>query len=146
VASESSSTRRRVVNAAGMAGLTALLVWGFAWWASPPQMGADEDVFTSVDALFTAVTARDEKLLGQCEQRLLNLQDAERLPDTAWSYLDGVISMAHANRWDSAAERLYRFMLAQRREDAPGHQMTKKKDKRSLGRGRLGRCRLTIVL
>src|SRR5262249_54575119 len=28
----------------------------------PPQMGADEAVFNTVDALFTAVTARDEKL------------------------------------------------------------------------------------
>src|SRR5258708_4692667 len=35
----------------------------------PPQMGADKDVFATVDALFTAITAHDEKQLSQCEQR-----------------------------------------------------------------------------
>src|SRR5438045_887834 len=36
----------------------------------PPQMGADKDVFATVDALFTAITAHDEKQLSLCEQRL----------------------------------------------------------------------------
>jgi hypothetical protein len=81
-------------------------------------MGADEEVFTAVDALFTAVTARDERLLGQCEQRLHTNRDAGKLPTEASNYLDGVIRRAKAGAWESAAERLYDFMTAQRRDGA----------------------------
>jgi hypothetical protein len=88
--------------------------------ARPPQMGADEEVFNTVDALFTAVTARDEKLLGQCEQRLHALKDGGNLPTDAAAYLDNVIQKAHDGRWEAAAEKLYDFMKAQRRESAEG--------------------------
>jgi len=83
-------------------------------------MGADEEVFTTVDALFTAVTARDENLLRQCEQRLHASRDVGKLPADASNYLDGVIRKAKAGSWESAAERLYDFMTAQRREGARG--------------------------
>jgi len=86
----------------------------------PPQMGADEKVFNTVDALFTAVTARDQKLLGQCEQRLNALRDTGKLPEDASDYLKGIIARARDGHWQSAAERLYGFMQAQRREGAPG--------------------------
>ncbi len=82
----------------------------------PPQMGADAEVFRTVDALYTAVNARDEKLLTQCEKRLNALKDAGKLPDDASAYLDGVISTARSGGWRSAAERLHAFMQAQRRE------------------------------
>jgi hypothetical protein len=84
-------------------------------------MGADEQVFASVDALFTAITARDEKLLGQCEHRLHALKGAGNLPGSAAGYLDGVIQTARKGRWQAAAETLYSFMKAQRREGAQGH-------------------------
>jgi hypothetical protein len=117
----SSPTRRAVLVAAGVAGAAALLVWGLAWWSSPPQMGAEPEVFKTVDALFTAVTARDEKLLGQCAQRLSALKDDGRLPGGAADYLDGIVARARDGRWQSAAERLYGFMRAQRREGAQDH-------------------------
>jgi hypothetical protein len=108
--------------AAGVAGLAVLLVGFFVWcWSRPPQMGADAEVFKTVDALFTAVTARDEKLLGQCAQRLTVLKDAGKLPADASDYLDGIIARARDGRWQSAAERLYGFMQAQRREGAQDH-------------------------
>lgn len=81
-------------------------------------MGADTETFTAVDALFTAVTARDEKLLASCAQRLHALKDAGKMPAIAGDHLDGVIGKARAGRWESAAERLYQFMIAQRREGA----------------------------
>ncbi len=106
----------------GLAGLgvvagivVALLVW--ALWPVP-QMGADEEVFRTVDALFTAVTARDEKLLAQCEQRLHAYRDSGKLPRDTARYLDGVIARARAGAWRSAAERLYDFMKKQRRGPA----------------------------
>ena len=111
-----STVRRVPLAATGVAGLVAL-VWLFLWWWSrPPQMGGDEQVSKTVDALFTAVTARDEKLLGDCERRLLPLKEAGRLPREASVYLDNIIRKARAGRWESAAQSLYDFMRAQRRE------------------------------
>src|SRR5437899_11068560 len=111
-----SLTPRRIALTAGFAGTAVLLgVCWWAWWDRPPQMGSDKEVFKAVDALFTAVTARDEKLLADCEQRLLALRDGGRLPDAAATYLDRVIQTARAGQWQTAAERLYDFMKAQRR-------------------------------
>jgi hypothetical protein len=102
---------------AGAVVLAILLVGWLIWRTRPPQMGADEEVFRTVDALFTAVTARDEKRLGQCEQRLQALRAAGKLPADASGHLDGIIRKARQGRWEPAAENLYTFMLAQRREN-----------------------------
>jgi hypothetical protein len=85
-------------------------------WNRPPQMGPDEDVFTTVDALYTAVRARDERLLADCEKRLSAYRLAGKLPAEAADHLDGVIAKARGGAWQSAAERLYDFMMAQRRD------------------------------
>jgi hypothetical protein len=101
-------------------GLTAAVavVSLFVYFNRPPQMGPDEEVFTTVDALFTAVTGQNEKQLAQCEQRLRGYRDAGKLPAAAADALDGIIRQARSGSWRPAAERLYRFMLAQRREGA----------------------------
>ncbi len=83
---------------------------------TPPQLAPSEDVFKTVDALYTAVRMKDEKRLGECEQRLHAYRDAGKLPKEASESLDGVIAKARAGSWESATERLYEFMLAQRRE------------------------------
>jgi hypothetical protein len=90
-------------------------------WTRPPQMGPDEDVFTTVDALYTAVRARDERLLADCEKRLCAYRQAGKLPAQAADHLDGVIAKARDGRWQPAAERLYDFMMAQRREGPREH-------------------------
>ena len=136
--SDGNSTRRSVVIAAGIIALAGLLVCWFVWWTTPPQMGADEAVFAAVDALFTAVTARDEKLLGQCERRLHALKDAGKLPADASDYLDGIVQKAHAARWESAAERLYEFMKTQRREGA-GESSHKERNRRGKNINLVGR-------
>jgi hypothetical protein len=97
-------------------------------------MGPDEEVFASVDALFTALTARDEKLLGQCEQRLHAAKAAGKLPGEASGYLDGVIAKARAGSWQSAAEKLYAFMKVQRREGQRDHQAKKQKGRPDSGK------------
>ncbi len=83
-----------------------------------PQMGPDEQVFNTVDALFTAVTARDDKLVTQCEARLKTYQAEGRLPKAAAEYLADVVARCRSGSWENAAERLYEFMKAQRREGA----------------------------
>lgn len=89
-----------------------------ASWHSTPQMGTDEEVFHTVDALFTAITSHDEKRLADCEQQLKAHREAGKLPPDAANTLDGIIAKARAGSWETAAERLYDFMKAQRRDGA----------------------------
>lgn len=108
--------RNRVALIALAAVAVILAVVLFLNLGSPPQMGPDEGVFRTVDALFTALTGRNEKQLAQCEQRLKGYQEAGKLPAKAAKSLDGIIQTARAGRWQPAAERLYDFMKGQRRE------------------------------
>lgn len=82
----------------------------------PPQMGADEEAFRTVDALFTAVTARDAKGVTDCETRLRACAAAGRLTPEAAEWLGETVTSARGGDWKGAADRLYRFMQAQRRE------------------------------
>jgi hypothetical protein len=113
---EKSHTRNRVALAA-LAGIVLVgivyLIWGLQ---RPPQMGDDEEVFKTVDALFTAVTARDEKLLADCEKRLHGHKSSGRLPADAAKRLDQVIAQARRGQWEPASRLLYDFMIGQRRE------------------------------
>lgn len=122
----SHSTRRAawVLFALVVIGLIGILI---AALRRSPQMGADEDVFRTVDALYTAVASRDEKRLAECERRLQDYRGAAKLPDSAADFLEGIIKKARAGKWESATERLYEFMLAQRREGA-GSQVAESKD------------------
>jgi hypothetical protein len=97
-----------------------LLVFVVRWLMSPPQMGADEAVFNTVDALFTAVTSKDLKRLEDCESRLRSYQDEGKLPPAAAKTLDSIIKQARSGQWKPASERLYGFMYAQRRTPVPG--------------------------
>lgn len=112
--------QRNRVTVYVLVGLLLVAVVGaiIAYRSSPPQMGADEDVFNSVDALYTAVRNQDEKRLTECEQRLRGYRDAGKLPPDAADTLDGIIAKAKSGSWETAAERLYDFMRAQRREGA----------------------------
>ncbi len=105
---------------AGLATI-ALLVIVVTWFNRPPQMGTDPDVFKTVDALYTAVGMKDEAKVAQCEKRLHAYRDAGTLPESSAAFLDRVIAKCRAGKWESAAETLYEFMLAQRREgSSPG--------------------------
>jgi hypothetical protein len=128
VSGDVSYRRRRVVLGSSAAGLAVVAAAWIIWWNRPPQMGADDEVFAAVDALFTAVTARDEKLLGQCEERLCALKESGKLPDAASDYLNGDIKMAREGRWQAAAERLYDFMKAQERLSANGQKRRRGKE------------------
>lgn len=86
------------------------------YFSRPPQMGTDEDAFKSVDALYTAVRMKDEARVKQCEERLHGYRDSGKLAAGPSEYLDSVIAQARKGEWESATERLYAFMSAQRRE------------------------------
>ena len=111
---------RTRVAAYVLAGLAAAASVALAvmYFNRPPQMGPDEDVFNTVDALYTAVRLKDAAKVGQCEERLRAYREAGKLPKESATYLDRVIAQARGGRWEAATERLYEFMLAQRREGA----------------------------
>lgn len=110
--------QRSVIGVVILAVLAIVVGVYFFGFGKPPQMGPDEEVFRAVDALYTAVTARNDKLLGECEKRLQGLKNAGKLPATAADYLDGVIATGRAGNWQAAAERLYDFMKNQQRQRA----------------------------
>ena len=62
----------------------------------PPQMGASEEVFDTVDALYTAVRNRDEKRVGECEVRLRGYRQEGKLPADAADALDAIVRKARA--------------------------------------------------
>lgn len=105
---------RRIAVIAG--GVLALLVLSvFVWsWLPPPSMGTDEEVFKTVDALFTALTSRNTDWMDDCEQRLRVFQDEARLPPKSARYLDAVIAQARTGEREQAARRLYDFIYRQR--------------------------------
>jgi len=82
---------------------------------SQPQLPPSEEVFRSVDALFTAVTARDEQRLTQCQQRLNDFKQQGLIPAASSKRLERAIERARAGQWESAARGLYEFMQGQRR-------------------------------
>jgi hypothetical protein len=111
-----SQIRRRTIVAVASVGLVILLGIGWwLWWNRLPQMGSDKAVLRTVDALFTAVTARDESRLADCERRIHMLRDEGKIPAAAAAYLDNIIGTARAGSWQTAAERLYAFIGGQRR-------------------------------
>ena len=101
---------------AGVAGMIALVIW----WGQPPQMGIDENVFRTVDALYTAVRSESPARVSQCEQRLNQYREQGSLPKPAHEFLAGVIARTKKGEWEPAAKRLYDFMLAQRRDGPTG--------------------------
>lgn len=109
-------TARRTKVAAGLLGLLAVAIGvGFYWFGGPPQMNGDDDVFRTVDALFTAIRASDERLVEDCQRRLRAYGEQGRLSRPAAAYLDDLIALARDGNRRLAAERLYQFMKGQRR-------------------------------
>lgn len=107
--------RERVLQVVGGVLVLALLVLLARGLMSPPQMGVDDDVFKTVDALFTAITTRDKKRLDDSDTRLKSQRETGKLPAAAAGRLDAIIKQARSDQWDPAAHRLYDFMMAQRR-------------------------------
>ena len=96
----------------------------------PPQMGASEETFKTVDALYTAIRSEDEPRLAECEARLLAANEAGKLPDPAWKTLSAIIAKARAGKWRPAAESLYDFMKGQKREGPIEHEEKKPKKRK----------------
>ena len=111
--SDSAGHRKLLVGLGGL-----FVVCSVAWivWSRlpPPQLKADEQVFTTVDALFTALTSRDSKRLDDCERRLKSYHEQGKMSDAVAATLDGIVLQAREGKWEPASKKLYNFMLGQR--------------------------------
>lgn len=86
---------------------------------STPQVLADEDCFTAVDALWTAVTARSPELVEKVAAELQRLRGAEKLSPEGYQALESVVKKARSVQWEPAARELKAFIQAQRRQTGP---------------------------
>ncbi len=113
--SSADSGSRVGMIALSVATLAVMVVAVLVWRSWPmPQMGGDAEVIDTVDALFTAVTSKDEARLSQCEQRLQTQRQAGKIEPKAADALDAVIAKARSGSWQAAAKRLYKFMQDQK--------------------------------
>lgn len=106
--------RRKTLVSAG--GLVALISLAYSIWVCwpAPQLTTDEQVFNTVDALFTALTARDATRLEECEQRLTEYHAEGRISDAVAARLDAIVKQARHGGWEPAARTLYDFIMGQR--------------------------------
>ena len=105
--------RRWVAAACGVLVVVSLFLL-MRYWGVPPQIGADEEVNKTVDALFTAMTSRDLARLDDCDRRLKSYHTAGRLPARPAQALAAMIQQARDGQWEPAAKRLYEFIYGQR--------------------------------
>jgi len=99
--------------------LVALAARLYFSYRSQPQLSPSDEVFKTVDALFTAVTAHDAQRLADCQQRLAKYKEHGSLPAAAALRLDRIILLAQSGDWTTAAHRLYDFMQGQKRNGEP---------------------------
>lgn len=95
--------------------LASLLVLACIGCGRPPQIGEDRTSFKAVDALYTAVSLRDPKLLNQCDEELRGLRTKGTLSEAADSVLGAIIVKAKEGEWEIAQSRLGDFMRGQKR-------------------------------
>lgn len=102
--------------AIGSAGVLATIVLAALIWTRlpPPQLKTDDQVFTTVDALFTALNAKDHSRLQECNRRLQAYHDQGKTSKAVATRLDAIVKQAEDGQWEPAAKKLYAFILGQR--------------------------------
>jgi len=106
-------TRRfssRWLIALGSGVVLVAAIWMIVGLRRPPPLDSDAEVRKTIDALFTAITARDETLVTGCEQRLSQHRVAGKLSPAAAVHLDQIVQRARAGTWEPAARELYVFI------------------------------------
>ncbi|WZO98925.1 hypothetical protein EP7_000516 [Isosphaeraceae bacterium EP7] len=78
-----------------------------------PAIGPDKEVFTTIDALYTAVSMKDAGQLERNATSLNRFHEAGRLPDGAHEALAAIVFEAKGGEWEPARQKLRDFMLDQ---------------------------------
>ena len=99
----------------GIAFAAVLLVGYQAWgyYSTPPTLQATEDARRTLDALFTALTARDQAKLATCMTRIEVHLSESKLSQKATRELRYCEQLAKAGSWEQAAKRLYWIIYEQ---------------------------------
>lgn len=81
-----------------------------------PQIGPDDESFQAVDALYTAVSLRDQARTEQCGKTLEMLHAQGRLPESAYRKLHAIATAAPRDResWEGVRVALRDFIRGQR--------------------------------
>ena len=95
--------------------LAWLLLLVVAGCGRPAQMGASDEVLSSVDALYTAVASRRPELLEQSAAKIEALHTSGELADAPYRQIKTYIDEARAGKWESAIRQLHEFIRGQRR-------------------------------
>lgn len=72
---------------------------------SAPPLGSEE-VSSTADALYTAVTSRRPELVDAVEKNLNRLKADQQVSPAAMAALQAIIEQARAGEWQDAAEEL----------------------------------------
>jgi hypothetical protein len=102
---------RRSFPVLGLAALALTL----SGCGGPPRIGPEKDAMKTVDALYTAVSLRDETLVDDSLARLRTLRERGKLPDRAFRSLQAIALDAKGGAWEPSQDRLIRFMDRQTR-------------------------------
>lgn len=102
----------RIINRLALLLVALLLCVGCG---GPPQVLGDEECFKTLDALWTAVTARSPELLEQTATDLSRLHTTGKLSDAGHHELEEMIKKARAKEWETAARNLKVFIQGQRK-------------------------------
>ena len=84
----------------------------------PPQVLGDPECFKTVDALWTAVTARSPKLVEQVQGDLQRLHTEGKLSEPGLAALAVICERAAGGEWEPAARELKSFIRGQRRSES----------------------------
>ncbi len=82
---------------------------------STPQVLGNEEVYTSLDALWTAVTSRNLDRVQEVTNELIRLRDEGGLSKEGWGAIEPILQQAFAEKWEPAARSLKKFIGAQRK-------------------------------
>jgi len=86
--------------------LSALLIFIAAVGCNSAQPLGSEEVSSTADALYTAVTSRRLELVDAVEQSLKRLQAEQQVSPAAMTALQAIVAQARAGEWQAAAEEL----------------------------------------
>lgn len=83
--------------------------------SSPPQVLDDEETYSTVDALWTAVTSKRTDLVDRTAERLSSLNAEGKLSKEGLTALEAIIARTRKDEWMPAAQDLKAFIQGQRK-------------------------------
>ncbi|MBM4074603.1 MAG: hypothetical protein FJ267_03045 [Planctomycetes bacterium] len=86
-----------------------------------PAAVDSEDAMLAIDALYTAITSRQSKLVEDVHDRLKSLASAQKLSSEALRQLESIIESANSGKWESAAKQVDHFIRRQPLTTKPKH-------------------------